>query len=767
MMSIRAVLKALVVSASALCALEAHAAFHLEEATIDGIHQAIQSGEVTCKQIVEGYFASAKVYNGMCTKLVTADGKKVSSVPGAIRAGAPIKFPTDTVSISSIVSDFSKYTGPTPDFGRMETTASDPSVYQQYGMVHGIPNAGQVNALEVLNIRGERSVTCKGKYDAMPGKPLPAGAPAGCEQFRQQPDAIEYAAQLDAKYGRNPDLNAMPLYCVPMANKGIYDAADLRTTAGADVNYAMDAPPKDATLVSRLRAAGVIIMGHAHESEYNAGSGDPGGDAKVDHPTIGAAGARESWGGVTCNPYDTERETAGSSGGSGVSVSANLTMCSICETTGGSCRMPANYNGDVMVVPTKGMISFAGAIGANPYRDRPGIICRSVKDAAAILDAFRDKTTGSYFDPRDPFTAQLRVIPAKTSGSYVAAAMNNSGSKPLAGIRLGVVREIYVKRNPNAAIISDGVNKELQVLKDLGAELVEDVTPDYPDDPAIPNMSFGFRDAFAEILPFFMPEIFSWKKDGKPVFSVPGWDVTSRKYLVAVSAHQAPLPDNLNFRTILANAPSNPGDVSGYTFAYQFAQYLTLRGDSRVYDWATLNANAKYYSDVRRAAMKNWENKEIDIRSDATTYQIKLRDAVRLAMTKVLQQNHLDAFVNPTMLSLQGKLGGASLRGERGGGGGDGTGYGAILGIPEVFVPAGFATSVYDGEFKLSADGKKYEEGLSNTPTKLGGVGLPYNIAFWAEPGQEANLIKIGAAYEAATHHRTPPPGFGPVKGEP
>ena len=287
------------------------------------------------------------------------------------------KFPTETVALSKLVPDFDKYTGYKPDFGRMETTASDPSVYQQYGMVVGIPNARQVNALEVLNIRGERSVTCKGKFDAPPGTPLPAGAPAACEEFRKQPDALETAAALDAKYGRNPDLKAMPMYCVPMANKGIYDAKDMRTTGGADVNYAMDAPPKDSTLVARLREAGAIIYAQAHESEYNAGSGDPGGDAKVERPYIGQGGSRESWGGMTCNPYDTERVTSGSSGGSGVAVAANLAMCSICETTGGSCRGPANYQGVALVVPTKGMISFAGAIGAHPYQDRPGIMCRT------------------------------------------------------------------------------------------------------------------------------------------------------------------------------------------------------------------------------------------------------------------------------------------------------------------------------------------------------------------------------------------------------
>jgi amidase len=745
----------------AFCAFAVHAAdFHLQEASIDSIQNAIRSGETTCKQVVEGYIARAKAYNGSCTKLVTTDGKKIPAVLGAVRAGAPVKFPTDTVALSKMVPDFDKYTGLSPDYGRMEPTMSDPSVKQQYGMVAGIANAGQVNALEVLNIRGERSVTCKGKFDSPPGTPLPAGAPPECEKFRQQPDALETAAAYDKKFGKTFDTNEMPMYCTPMSFKGIYDSKDMRTTAGADVNYAMDVPPADSTLVSRLRAAGAIIYAQAHEAEYNAGSGDPGGDAKVEHPYIGAGGARESWGGTTCNPYDTERVTSGSSGGSGVSVASNLVVCSICETTGGSCRGPANYQGVALVVPTKGMISFGGAIGANPYQDRPGITCRSVKDAATVLDAFRDKKTGSYFDARDPYTALPRVTASKTP--YVKALSDPSKSKPLAGVRIGVIRALMVKDSPSDAAVSDGINKELKVLKDLGAELVEDIDPKYPDDPSIPNMAFGFNDAIAELLPFHMPEIFSSKKDGKPEFSVPGWDVTSRKYLIALSAHKAPLPTNLGFVRVFSNPPADPDAVTGYTFAFQFGQYLTLRGDTRVYDWQTLNANAKYYNDVRRVAMKNWENKEMDSSTAAITYTMKRRDTLRMAMTKVLEQNKIDVFVNPVNLTLQGKIGGASIQG----GGGGGFGYGAMLGIPEVFVPAGFATEIYDLKFMLSKDGKKYDGIEGTEPTKLGGIGLPYNIGFWAEPGQESTLLKVASAYEAATHHRKPPPAFGPVKGE-
>jgi amidase len=760
-MSMRVTIHTLLVSTAALCSFAAQAEFHLQEASIDSIQAGIRSGDTTCKQVVEGYIARARAYNGICAKLVTADGAKVSDVLGTVRAGVPVKFPTDTLAINKLVPDYDKYKGLKPDFGRMEPTMSDPTVQQQFGMVVGVANAGQVNALETLNIRGERSVTCKGKFDAAPGTPLPAGAPKECEKFRQQPDAVERAAELDKKYGKNPDTKAMPLYCTPMSFKAIYDAADLRSTGGGDVKYGMDAAPVDSTLVSRLRSAGAIIYAHAHNSEYNGGSGDPGGALKVERPYIGAGGSRDTWGGMTCNPYDTERVTSGSSGGSAVSVAANLVVCSICETTGGSCRLPGNYNGVVNVVPTKGIISFAGSIGANPYHDRPGIQCRTVKDAATVLDAFRDTKTGSYFDARDPYTALPRVIESKAS--YVSALSAAGKAKPLAGMRIGVIRELMIKDTPSHTAVSDGINRELQVLKDLGAELVETTTQKYADDPYIPNMTYTFNDAIAEIIPFHMPEVFSWKKDGKPMFEVPGWDVTSRKYLVALSAHKAPLPANLNFAALFSNPPTDPNAVTGYTFSFNFAQYLLLRGDSRVTDWASLNANAKYFNDVRRVAMKNWENKEIDIRTDTLSYDMKRHDAMRMVMTKVLEQNKIDVFVNPVGLTLQGKIGGATVTGAEFGGG---FGYGAMLGIPEVFVPAGFVDSIYDPEFVLSKDGTKYEGVEGAKATKLGGIGLPYNIAFWAEPGQESALLKVASAYEAATHHRKAPPAFGPVKGE-
>ena len=107
-------------------------------------------------------------------------------------ATAPLRFPSETVNASTILPDLDKYAGPPLEFGRMEATASDPTVQQQFGMIVGKPNAGQVNAIGTFNIRGERSVTCKGEFDLHPSKgPLPKGAPPACEFFRQQPDALE------------------------------------------------------------------------------------------------------------------------------------------------------------------------------------------------------------------------------------------------------------------------------------------------------------------------------------------------------------------------------------------------------------------------------------------------------------------------------------------------------------------------------------------------------------------------------------------------
>src|SRR5437867_1247235 len=187
--------------------------FCLEEATIDELHEAIKAGRTTCVAVVRHYIERARAYNGVASVLVTEDSGPVPEATGAVRAMAPLRFPTETVEASAILPDLDKYRGPPLEFGRMEPTASDSSVQQQYGMIAGKPNAGQLNALATLNIRGERSVTCKGEFDRHPSEgPLPSGAPPVCEVFRHLPDALETAAALDANYGTNPPLDEMPMY---------------------------------------------------------------------------------------------------------------------------------------------------------------------------------------------------------------------------------------------------------------------------------------------------------------------------------------------------------------------------------------------------------------------------------------------------------------------------------------------------------------------------------------------------------------------------
>ena len=179
----------------------AQAGFQVEEASISDIQNAIRSGQTTCRQVVQAYLDRTKAYNGVCTALLTKDGAPVAPSTGMVRAGAPIQYPTRTVAASTVFPDLDKYKGLPLDLGRMITSASDPAVQLQYGWRVGIPNAGQVNALETMNIRGERSITCKGDFDRSPSAgPLPPGAPKACEEFRTLPDALERADELDKRY---------------------------------------------------------------------------------------------------------------------------------------------------------------------------------------------------------------------------------------------------------------------------------------------------------------------------------------------------------------------------------------------------------------------------------------------------------------------------------------------------------------------------------------------------------------------------------------
>jgi amidase len=170
-----------------------------------------------------------------------------------------------------------------------------------------------------------------------------------------------------------------PLHGVTFAIKDQYDTFDMRTTSGADVDYADDRPPADATFVTRLRAAGAIILAKSTMGEY--ASGVP----------------RSSFSGVCNSPYDTERSPMGSSSGSASAVAANLVTCGIGEETGTSIRGPACYNSCVGIAATQELVSRHGMIDAGASR---GHLCDIRKtDTRWICRRFGwDSTAGSTAD---------------------------------------------------------------------------------------------------------------------------------------------------------------------------------------------------------------------------------------------------------------------------------------------------------------------------------------------------------------------------------
>ena len=742
-------------------------AFAIEEATIDGIHAAIRSGQTTCRGIVQAYIDRARAYNGVCTSVVTPDGADIAPATGYVRAGAPLTFPTRTTKASTIFPDLDQYRGKPFDYGRMEATVSDPSVAAQMGMRVGVPNAGQLNALETLNIRGERSVTCKGAFDAHPSSgPLPTGAPAACEAFRQQPDALERAAELDAQYGRNPDLAALPMYCVVTAFKDPLDTKDMRTTANSDVAFAMDVPPFDATLVARLRAKGAIIYAKSVAHEFNAGPGNPGGPAESRTNLVPGGQAISAWSGQACNPYDTVRVTRGSSSGSGVAISANLATIGFCEQTIASCQGPASRNGIAALLTTKGVMPDNGGIGNQWFVDRAGIHARTLGDAAKVLDAVRDASSG-YYDSRDPFTAIPRgLVPAQPYASFALddAALGRT-PKPLQGLRIAILREYMVKQTLNHEAISDQIDGEIKtVLRDrLGAELVETITPDYPDDPDVPNLTYTFADALSELLPRMMPEIFTRRDDtGKLLFAVPGHDVTSYDYLKKLSKRKAPLTDRINMTNIVSYGaePCYPRAMEPWRcndVMFDIDRYLEDRGDARIRSWADWVANARFRDDASRAGAENWlalKNHHAPGKAD----QVARSYIARLALQRVMSENGVHAFVHPENTvptpKIQGpNVGQISLESIT-----------PFFQIPRIVVPAGMSDIVYEPRYSLNTAKTDYISELApSTPkTKLPHP-MPIAITFFAGQGEEPTLIKIGTAYESATHHRIPPPAFGPV----
>src|SRR5712664_3505302 len=211
----------------------------------------------------------------------------------------------------------------------------------------------------------------------------------------------------------------------------------MRSTGGGDARYDIDVPSRDHVLVEQLRNKGAIVFAKAVNTEYNGRAGNPGGRHAPDQELPSTLGyQRSTWAGNPSNPYDTTRSASlGSSSGSGVSVSANFVMASLGEETRASCRGPSNHNAIALILPHKAMLGFdGGAIGADIYCDRSGILCRVIADCARVLDALKDPENG-YYDPRDPFTTVPRSSVLGTP--YASHARASGAPGTLRGMRIG------------------------------------------------------------------------------------------------------------------------------------------------------------------------------------------------------------------------------------------------------------------------------------------------------------------------------------------
>ena len=759
--------------------------FELPEASIAGLHEAIRRGHTTCVQVVQTYIERAQRYNGVSTQLLTRDGKPWDApTAGPIRAQRPVQFPTQTLRADDLLPDLDQYRGPDIEWGRMETTASDPQVHQQMGWVRGVARSGQLNALATLNIRGERSVTCRGEYDRHPSLgPLPPGAPPACEGFRHLPDALEQAAALDAQWGHQPDLKQLPLFGVVFSFKDAFDTKDMRSTGGGDAHYDIDFPARDHILVDQLRQKGAIIYAKALMTEYNGRAGDPGGRHKPQQVLPTTLGfQRSTWGGTPVNPYDTRRSASlGSSSGSGVSVSANLVMASLGEETRMSTRGPANHNAVALILPHKAMLGFdGGAIGADIYCDRTGILCRTLDDCATVLDALKDPDAG-YYDPRDPYTTVPRssVLPA-----YRPHLSPHGQAGALQGLRLGVVRESMLTGGSQAAEpITQAAAREIQsvLAEHLGATLVESSSPHWTPDPRCERMAVDFRVALARLVPVFMPDLlFRLKPDGSPVFAdfaaqiertefAPGvfhgsGTMTPMDYLVALTDGLIPAPENLDVATVQQQILANG-------FRYHISQYLSRRANDwaaagqheSLRDWRSLNERSKFWGDDQRAAFLNWEEVR-DPRNplggrQGVDERIMLRELLRRVDMMVILENKLDALVRLHTPLPPALIGGAEepgpieqFRQE--------LLYGPNAGLTEILVPAGYVQVAYDATFALDASKTRYTSVASRTPTALDAPGLPFSLVFRAEPGKEDLSLRVASAYEKASRRRVAPPMF-------
>ena len=560
-------------------------------------------------------------------------------------------------------------------------------------------NAGQINALSTLNLRPARRQAWG--FDARKARSLTDSADASASM----PDALEVAAAQDKRFAASGQLVG-PLHGVVMAIKDQYDTFDMRTTSGADAQYANDRPPDDATFVRRLREAGAIILAKSNLAEY-----------AVD-------GARSSFGGTFCNPYDTEREPGMSSAGSASSVAANLVTCAIGEETVVSIRWPAAVNSLVGLAPTQELVSRDGMMGAG-LNMRTGPICRTVQDAARILDVI------AGYDPKDDMTVLgVGRTPARPYASFAT-------TQRLDGLRIGVVREylnktLFSKADEQSIEL---VERALGSLRTLGATVV---------DPG--PVGSLFQTCIARSAPRLLNAAFS--RQYREAFPFDGAGQPSGDHiavLLEMAVDPSRVPEGLSLRSL--GGPGAQGEDR-----YMMNRYLRDRGDANIKSNADLATKATFYEDPnfpdRKQARINAERAQVL----DTSARVHGRVALQTMLLQCMQEQQLDALVAPTATVPPRKL---TAPREPAVNGRSPVGWSFIgqQGLPVITVPAGFTTEVWD----------RVREGDGTRLVGPIAAALPVGVDFIARPFDEPMLFRIASAYEAATKHRRPPSAFGPL----
>lgn len=254
--------------------------------------------------------------------------------------------------------------------------------------------------------------------------------------------ALAAAEQADKDIAQgNP---ASALAGVPLGLKDVMASEGMPTTAGSKILEGW-IPPYDATLVTRIRKAGIPILGKTNMDEFAMGS-------STEHSAYG----------TTHNPWDLSRIPGGSGGGSSACLAAFEAPISIGTDTGGSIRQPAAVTGTVGVKPTYGGVSRYGLIALASSLDQAGPCARTVLDTALLHSVI------AGYDPKDS-TSINKPVPA-----VVEAAKRGD----IKGMKIGVVKELSGE-GYQAGVLTR-FNETVKIIEDLGAEVIEVTCPSFP-----------------------------------------------------------------------------------------------------------------------------------------------------------------------------------------------------------------------------------------------------------------------------------------------